>query len=105
MVDLEPVLSKAEQEMNSSMAQWHSRTAGGERQTDEAILHTLVQEHFKATGSFQARELLKDWDSARAQFVKVIPREYRRALSELWQGPQAGKAAPKSSKTRRSASA
>lgn len=105
MVDLEPVLSKAEQEMNSSMAQWHSRNAQGERQTDDAILQTLVQEHFKATGSFQARELLKDWDSARAQFVKVIPREYRRALSELWQGPQASKAAPKSSKTRRSASA
>ena len=109
MVDLEPVLSKADQEMQSDISSWHSRSPDTGRQTDEAILRGLIEDHFRATGSFQARELLSDWDSARQQFVKVIPREYRRALTELWQPPQEApaqdKPARKSSKTRSSASA
>ncbi|MGE8547337.1 MAG: glutamate synthase-related protein [Alcaligenes sp.] len=109
MVDLEPVLSKADQEMQSDISSWHSRSPDTGRQTDEAILRGLIEDHFRATGSFQARELLSNWDSARQQFVKVIPREYRRALTELWQPPQEApaqdKPARKSSKTRSSASA
>ncbi len=31
----------------------------------------------------RARFLLEDWDSALSRFVKVVPREYKRALLEL----------------------
>ena len=33
--------------------------------------------------SLRAREILDNWATARAKFVKVFPKEYRRALGEL----------------------
>ena len=35
------------------------------------------------TGSKRARELLDHWAQARARFVKVFPKEYKRALGEM----------------------
>ena len=35
------------------------------------------------TGSKRAREVLADWAHYRTRFVKVFPKEYRRALAEL----------------------
>ena len=57
--------------------------SGGERDTDEAILRRPVEDHFRYTGSFRAREILGD-GASRGKFVKVMPTEYRRALGELW---------------------
>jgi glutamate synthase (NADPH/NADH) large chain len=31
----------------------------------------------------QARRILDDWANSRARFVKVMPNEYRRALTEM----------------------
>lgn len=67
---------------------WHSMARGHERETDETIVRRLVENHFRLTGSFRARELLDDWPQARTAFVKVTPVEYRRALGELWQNTQ-----------------
>jgi len=39
-----------------------------------------LQEHVQRTGSRKATELLDSWDTAAANFVKVVPSEYRRAL-------------------------
>ena len=50
---------------------------------DEVLLKGLIEKHFRYTGSQQARRLLDDWANCRARFVKVMPHEYRRALSEL----------------------
>jgi glutamate synthase (NADPH/NADH) large chain len=47
---------------------------------DEAELHTLIQRHAAETGSTLAGRLLADWDAAARAFVKVMPRDYRRAL-------------------------
>ncbi|WP_245588270.1 glutamate synthase-related protein [Brackiella oedipodis] len=80
MVDLEPVLSQTEQ---SDQHSWHSLERQGQRQSDEAILRHLIEEHFRYTGSFRARDLLNDWANARQQFVKVMPKEYKRALREM----------------------
>ncbi|PWF21573.1 glutamate synthase-related protein [Corticimicrobacter populi] len=88
MVDLENVVPQAEQELAGDIASWHSRDRQSSRQPDEVILRTLIEDHFRATGSFRARDLLGNWDSARQQFVKVMPRDYRRALTELWQAAQ-----------------
>ena len=84
MVDLEPVLSTEEQKKAQGMEIWHSQARGGERETDEAILKRLVENHFRYTGSSRARDLVSDWDKARSQFVKVMPVDYRRAIAELW---------------------
>jgi len=83
MVDLNPVLSSAEQEANVARAIWHTVKRGGEPQTHEAILKGLIERHFKYTGSTRARNLLDDWTNPRTKFVKVFPTEYKRALAEL----------------------
>jgi len=83
MVDLEPVLPSHEQETKIDRALWHATTRGGEGQADEAILRGLIERHFKYTGSTRARNLLDDWANARSKFVKVFPKEYKRALAEL----------------------
>jgi glutamate synthase (NADPH) large chain len=83
MVDLNPVLSSAEQEAKVDRAIWHSAVRGGQPQTHEAILKGLIERHFKYTGSTRARNLLDNWAEARSKFVKVFPTEYKRALAEM----------------------
>ncbi|MEK9824885.1 MAG: glutamate synthase-related protein, partial [Methylotenera sp.] len=52
-------------------------------QPDEVTLKTLVENHANYTGSKRAQEILANWETARAKFVKVMPNEYKRALTEL----------------------
>jgi glutamate synthase (NADPH/NADH) large chain/glutamate synthase (ferredoxin) len=77
MVSMEKVLTTAEQESTLPRAIWHRD------QTDEAQLKKLLEDHHRWTGSKRARDLLDNWDTARAKFVKVFPNEYKRALGEL----------------------
>jgi glutamate synthase (NADPH) large chain len=89
MVTLDAVLSSADQEAKLDRAIWHSTLRNGEGQTDEVILKTLIERHFKYTGSTRARNLLDDWNNSRSKFVKVFPTEYKRALGELSAAKQA----------------
>jgi len=50
---------------------------------DEVLLKSLIEKHARYTGSVQARRILDDWANSRARFVKVMPNEYRRALTEM----------------------
>jgi glutamate synthase (NADPH/NADH) large chain len=50
---------------------------------DEARLKRLIENHHKYTGSRRAAEVLEKWPQYRSRFVKVFPKEYRRALAEL----------------------
>ena len=84
MVELEAVVPHAEQQAQNGIDTWHSAQRDGERETDETILRRLVEDHFRYTGSFRAREILGDWEAARGKFVKVMPTDYRRALGEMW---------------------
>jgi glutamate synthase (NADPH/NADH) large chain len=84
MVALEQVLPAHEQETQIDRAIWHSPIHGGEGQTDEEILKSLIERHFKYTGSTRARNLLDAWGNSRNKFVKVFPTEYKRALRELY---------------------
>jgi len=45
---------------------------------DEVLLKKLIEEHHRWTGSLRSRELLDNWASARARFIKVFPHEYKR---------------------------
>jgi glutamate synthase (NADPH/NADH) large chain len=50
---------------------------------DAERLRILVERHKLHTGSARAAELLEDWDNALKRFVKVLPRDYARALRQL----------------------
>jgi glutamate synthase (NADPH/NADH) large chain len=52
-------------------------------QPDELTLKTLIENHANYTGSVRAKELLANWEASRSKFVKVMPNEYKRALTEL----------------------
>jgi glutamate synthase (NADPH/NADH) large chain len=52
-------------------------------QPDEVTLKTLIQHHATLTDSGRAKDLLADWPNARTKFVKVMPNEYKRALTEM----------------------
>ncbi len=52
-------------------------------QPDEVILKGLIENHANFTGSPRAKEILANWDTSREKFVKVMPNEYKRALTEL----------------------
>jgi glutamate synthase (NADPH/NADH) large chain len=60
---------------------------------DASRLRILLERHLLFTGSARARELLEDWESAVAAFVKIMPKDYRRALLELHAERQAASVA------------
>ena len=77
MVDLEPVLTESEQHGKLARELWHRG------QSDEALLRRLIEAHVKHTGSRRGQQVLEQWGEYRGRFVKVFPKEYRRALGEL----------------------
>ncbi len=77
MVDLEPVLSESEQQAKLAREFWHRGEA------DEAILRRMIENHARHTNSRRAYDILEKWAKYRSRFVKVFPKEYRRALGEL----------------------
>jgi glutamate synthase (NADPH/NADH) large chain len=77
MVELEPLLSEAEQSAKLARELWHLGEA------DEAIVRRLIERHARLTGSRRAVEVLERWGEYRPRFVKIFPKEYRRALGEL----------------------
>ncbi len=50
---------------------------------DAAELKDLVAEHARVTGSERAERILATWEVQLRKFVKVMPRDYKRALAEL----------------------
>jgi glutamate synthase (NADPH/NADH) large chain len=52
-------------------------------QFDAQRLYLLIARHARLTGSVRATAILSEWDQYRPMFRKVMPVEYRRALTEL----------------------
>ncbi|SFH85495.1 glutamate synthase large subunit [Planctomicrobium piriforme] len=50
---------------------------------DVAELKELIEKHQMYTGSTVAQKILDNWDSCLPQFVKVMPRDYKRVMEEL----------------------
>ncbi len=80
MVEIEEIAKEvgdfdADQDMADVMA---DMTSGDERR-----LRFLIERHMKFTGSTRAREILNNWQAMLPKFVKVMPVDYRRALTEL----------------------
>jgi glutamate synthase domain-containing protein 2/glutamate synthase domain-containing protein 3 len=49
---------------------------------DAADVKALISEHAQRTGSMVARNVLASWDRSSERFVKVMPRDFKRALAE-----------------------
>ena len=57
---------------------------------DADEVSVLITEHAQRTGSLVARNLLASWErGARERFVKVMPRDYKRALEQRSEEPEA----------------
>jgi glutamate synthase domain-containing protein 2/glutamate synthase domain-containing protein 1/glutamate synthase domain-containing protein 3 len=52
-------------------------------QEDVDTIRELVEEHLRLAGSTLAGRVLDHWDLTLPQFVKVMPRDYKRALEDL----------------------
>jgi glutamate synthase (NADPH) large chain len=47
---------------------------------DESFLQAIIERHVELTGSELGARVLNDWRTARAQFVKVMPRDFKRVV-------------------------
>jgi glutamate synthase (NADPH) large chain len=59
---------------------------------DAERLRILVERHLLHTQSARAHALLDNWDAVLGKFVKIVPMDYRRALTELRAEREAAKA-------------
>jgi glutamate synthase (NADPH) large chain len=50
---------------------------------DAIRLRQLISNHLHYTGSSIAKRILSDWDNYLPKFVKIMPIDYRRALTEM----------------------
>jgi glutamate synthase domain-containing protein 3 len=49
---------------------------------DLEIVQRMVRRHFQYTRSKKADEVLRKWDTYAPRFVRVFPRDYKRALTD-----------------------
>ena len=61
----------------------HDNGMGDVLRFDAERLRILIERHHLYTGSARAKAILENWAAAVGTFVKVMPKDYRRALLEL----------------------
>jgi glutamate synthase (NADPH/NADH) large chain len=88
MVDVEPIGPAADADdvegrPQQRAASVHDFGMGNMLRFDAERLRILLERHHLHTGSAQAGALLDDWQTTLSRFVKVMPRDYRRALQQL----------------------
>ncbi len=100
MVDVDPISATEGEEVPAHSVAPQQRPVsvvdygmGDMLRHDVARLKILLERHHLYSGSRKARALLDDWDNALTKFVKVMPKDYRRALRELQAETQGSNAA------------
>jgi len=88
MVDLEKISPEPDTEEGTSRPQQRPISVedcgmGDMLRHDAERLRILVERHKLHTGSARAAELLDNWGEELTKFVKVMPRDYARALKQL----------------------
>jgi glutamate synthase (NADPH/NADH) large chain len=97
IVDLEPIaapeigLVDAPGRPRQRPISVHDSGMGDPLRYDAERLRILIERHLLHTGSKRAQELLDDWELALSRFVKVTPRDFRRALLDLRASEQVAK--------------
>jgi glutamate synthase (NADPH/NADH) large chain len=89
MVDLEPVTPSGPVDREDEALKPRQRSSSVEQsgmgdplRFDAERLRILVERHHLMTGSARAAQLLGDWEKALTHFVKVTPKDYRKALTD-----------------------
>ncbi len=87
-VDLLPVAAERDEDEGAGRPQQRTNGAadpgmGDMLRHDADRIRVLLERHHLHTGSKRARALLDDFGAALAKFVKVMPRDYARALRQL----------------------
>jgi glutamate synthase (NADPH/NADH) large chain len=88
MVDVDEILSDAAARDGSNRprqrsAGVHDYGMGDILYHDAERLRILLERHHLYTGSTRARALLDDWATSLGHFVRVMPRDYARALKKI----------------------
>jgi glutamate synthase (NADPH) large chain len=88
MVEVEPISDDAVGEDDTGRPRQRAVSVmdsgmGDMLRHDAERLRILLARHALHTGSLTAKSLLDDWPGSLAKFVKVMPRDYRRALRDL----------------------
>ncbi|GFM30356.1 glutamate synthase large subunit [Novosphingobium sp. PY1] len=88
MVDLEKISPEADEEEGTGRPQQRTNGVndlgmGDMLRHDAERIRVLLERHHLHTGSKRARALLDDWANTLGKFVKVMPRDYARALKQL----------------------
>jgi glutamate synthase (NADPH/NADH) large chain len=78
MVQLEPIPEEAGE--SAAHDRVHFNHLG---RADAHLLREFINNHLHHTDSVRARTLLENWAHYLPKFVKVMPKEYRRALQEI----------------------
>ena len=78
MVELEAVKSDA----NGTDRELKGPLLGDPLLDDETRLKRLIERHMHYTRSERAKHILDNWDSFLSKFIKIVPTDYRRALTE-----------------------
>ena len=65
---------------NSELCDMKETKLGSE---DDKILNKLVKKHLEETDSPLANKMLNDWANVLPKFIKVVPRDYEKALEKL----------------------
>jgi len=95
MVDLERVtaVSGEEGERPSQKAPSVDNAGMGDMLShDVESLRILIERHLLHTGSKRAKHILDNWDAELARFWKVMPKDYRRALTDMAEARRAASA-------------
>ena len=80
MVDLDPLDGSGDDQTGLG----NSDTGlGNMLRFDTERLRVLIERHLAHTGSARARHILDNWQTCVRHFVKVMPKDYRRALMDL----------------------
>jgi glutamate synthase (NADPH/NADH) large chain len=87
-VDLLPISAERDDEDGAGRPQQRPRSVddfgmGDMLRHDAERLRILLERHHLHTGSKRARALLDDWAGTLGKFVKVMPKDYARALKQL----------------------
>lgn len=87
-VELERIVADANEEEGAGYPRQrpqsvHDFGLGDMLRHDADRLKILIERHKLHTGSSRAAAILEDWDASLAKFVKVMPTDYRHALTTL----------------------
>ncbi|MDE1467431.1 glutamate synthase large subunit [Aurantiacibacter sp. D1-12] len=87
-VDLLPLDANADDPEGMGLPQQRANTVddlgmGDPLYHDASRLKVLLERHKLHTGSARAAAMLDDWDNTLTKFVKVMPKDYARALGQL----------------------